>query len=74
MDTRQVLIVHFFRDTQSQSCSRIDLKPAVVVVLIPAIILDANTNKTVFENVEQHRCKIELCFVYNSLIYEVVNC
>ena len=58
---------------ETQRVTRVDFEPSVAFILIPAIVLDADTHKPVFVEVEQHTRQVELAVTFECLLYEEVD-
>ena len=57
---------------ETQRVAGVNLEPSVALVLIPAIVLDADTHEPVFVEVEQHTRQVELAVTFECLLYEEV--
>ena len=68
-----IALVHFLRNRQPQRVAAIDFAPLVVLELVPNIILDANTNKSILVQLEQHIRQIKFRRALQTLLDKVVN-
>ena len=69
----KILGVHFLGDVESQRVSRVDLVPAVVLILIPDIVLDARTYILMLVHVVKNAGQIELRCSDDGLVDEEVD-